>query len=237
MEEQTVAVSDARTARNGAGTWAAAPPPGAVPGKRRRVRPVRVWIGLFVAVVCAGGFVVAARGAEQQRTSVLVVAQRVEAGQVVQRADLREAELRGNVSGVPVSSLDEVVGRVAVVPLVPGSLLARDQVGEAAGFPPAGQALVAVSVRDGGAPPGLAVGQRVAVLAGPGQAAGPQTGAGASPSLSAEGVVVAVRAAADATGGGFVVTLLVDAASGSKVAVLVDPRLVVLSSAAGGGAG
>ncbi|WP_436788894.1 SAF domain-containing protein [Yinghuangia sp. YIM S10712] len=231
-----MAVSDARTARNGAGTWAAAPPQGAVPGKRRRVRPIRVWAGLFVAVVCAGVFVVAARGTDE-RTSVLVVARRVEAGQVVQRADLREVDVRGgNVSGMPVSSVDEVVGRVAVVPLVPGSLLSRDQVGVSAEFPPAGQALVAVSVKDGGAPPGLAVGQRVAVLAGPGQAAGPQTGAGAAPSLSAEGVVVAVRAAADAAGGGFVVTLLVDAVSGPKVAVLVDPRLVVLSPV-GGGAG
>ncbi|UGQ13586.1 SAF domain-containing protein [Yinghuangia sp. ASG 101] len=230
-----MAVSEARTARNGAGTWAAAPPPGTVPGKRRRVRAVRVWAGLFVSAVCAGLFVVAARGTDE-RTSVLVVAQRVEAGQVVQRTDLRETELRGgNVSGVvPVSSVDEVVGRVAVVPLVPGSLLSRDQVGESAGFPVAGQSLVAVSVKDGGAPPGLAIGQRVAVLAGPGQAAGPQNGAGAAPSLSAEGVVVAVRAASDATGGGSVVTLLVDAASGPRVAVLVDPRLVVLGS---GGAG
>ncbi|WP_436776775.1 SAF domain-containing protein [Yinghuangia sp. YIM S09857] len=223
-----MAVSDARTVRNGAGAWSGAPAPGAVPGKRRRVRAVRVWAGLFVAVVCAGLFVVAARGTDDRR-AVLVVAQRVEAGQVVQRADLRETELRGGpVSGVvPVSSVDEVVGRVAVVPLVPGSLLSRDQVGEAAGFPQAGQALVAVSVKDGGAPPGLAAGQHVAVLAGPGQGAAMQKSVGAS--TSAEGVVVAVRAASDATGGGSVVTLLVDADSGSRVAVLLDPRLVVRS--------
>ncbi|MDI2127149.1 SAF domain-containing protein [Yinghuangia seranimata] len=182
----------------------------------------------MVAVVCAAVFVLAARGADD-RVVVLAVARPVQAGQVVGRADLSEVDLGGGrVPGVvPASQVAQVVGRVAVVPLVPGALLAPGQVGEAAGFPPIGRSLVAVLVKDGSAPSGLAAGQRVAVLSGPMQGVGrtdpPPVGSGTS------GLVVEVRAAEQGSGGAVVVTLLVDASQGPGVAVLADPRLIVLA--------
>lgn len=221
--------------------WAgsAVPGPGLVPGKRRRVRPARVWAGVVVAVVCAAVFVVAARGGED-RVAVLSVARPVQAGQAVSPADLSEVELRGDrpPGVVPASEADRVVGRVAVVPLMPGALLAPGQVGDAAGFPPAGRSLVAVLVKDGSAPPAVAVGQRVAVVPGPGAGrtdpqAGSPTGA-AAPGAGTSGLVVSVRDAGPSSGGGLVVTVLVDVQEAPAVAVLADPRLVVLAPQAGG---
>lgn len=227
--------SGVRAARNGSGVWAGAavPGPGLVPGRRRRWRPARVWAGVVVMVVCAAVFVVAARGSDD-RVSVLAVARPVQAGQVVGRADLSEVWLRGDrVPGVvPASDARQVVGRVAVVPLVPGALLSRGQVGEDARFPPAGRSLVAVLVKDGAAPSGLAPGQRVAVVAGPTQALG-RADTAAGPSAGTAGLVVSVKDAGPSSGGGLVVTVLVDASAASSVAVLADPRLVVLASVEG----
>lgn len=226
-----VSGSGVRAARNGFGVWAgsAVPGPGLVPGLRRRWRPARVWTGVVVMVVCAAVFVVVARGSDD-RVSVLAVARPVQAGQVVARADLSEVWLRGDrVPGVvPESDVGQIVGRVAVVPLTPGALLSRGQVGEVAQFPPVGRSLVAVLVKDGAAPSGLAPGQRVAVVAGPTQASGR-----ADASAGTAGLVVSVKDAGPSSGGGLVVTVLVDASAASAVAVLADPRLVVLASAEG----
>ncbi|WTW93458.1 SAF domain-containing protein [Streptomycetaceae bacterium NBC_01309] len=230
-------------AGNGSGLWAgsAAPGPGLVPGKRRRVRPARVWAGLAVAVVCAVVFVVAARGADD-RVTVLAVVRPVQAGQVVSRVDLSEVDLRGNPAAgvVRASEVDRVVGRVAVVPLTPGALLAPGQVGDAAAFPPAGRSLVAVLVKDGAAPSGLTAGQRVAVVPGPGQGSGrtdtptgSPTGSGAA-GAGTPGLVVSVRDAGPSSGGGLVVTVLMDAQAAAAVAVLMDPRVVVLAPQEGG---
>lgn len=230
--------SGVRVAGNGSGLWAssAVPGPGLVPGKRRRVRPARLWAGVAVAVVCAVVFVVAARGADD-RVTVLAVARPVQAGQVVGPGDLSEVDLRGNsVAGVVrASQRDQVVGRVAVVPLLPGSLLAPGQVGDAAGFPPAGRSLVAVLVKDGAAPSGLTAGQRVAVVPGPGQNSGRTDVPSGSPTgAGTAGLVVAVRDAGPSSGGGLVVTVLIDAQAAPAVAVLADPRVVVLAPQEGG---
>lgn len=227
--------SGVRAARNGSGVWAgsAALGPGLVPGRRRRWRPARVWAGVVVMVVCAAVFVVVARGSDD-RVSVLAVARPVQAGQVVARADLSEVWLRGEgVPGVvPTSEAGEIVGRVAVVPLTTGALLSRAQVGEDTRFPPAGRSLVAVLVKDGAAPSGLAPGQRVAVVAGPVQGSG-RADTATGPSAGAAGLVVSVKDAGPSSGGGLVVTVLVDASAAPAVAVLADPRLVVLASAEG----
>lgn len=224
-----------RAARNGSGVWAGStePGPGLVPGRRRRWRPARVWAGLVVTAVCAAVFVVAARGSDD-RVSVLAVARPVQAGQLISRADLSEVDLRGaGIPGVvPASEAGQVVGRVAVVPLMPGALLSPAQVGDGGQFPPAGRSLVAVLVKDGAAPSGLAAGQRVAVVAGPTQGSG-RADAASGPSAGTAGLVVSVKDTGPSSGGGLVVTVLVDASAAAGVAVLADPRLVVLASVEG----
>ncbi|MCA1684100.1 MAG: SAF domain-containing protein, partial [Actinobacteria bacterium] len=73
------------------------------------------------------------------RTPVLAVARPVAAGQVFTAADVRQVPAvdDAGLGLIPASQATAVVGRTAVVPLLPGTLVTRTVVGQAA-FPPAG---------------------------------------------------------------------------------------------------
>jgi hypothetical protein len=106
---------------------------------------------------------------------VLSVARAVSAGSVLTDADLT------TVSIVPADSLHvviaarraEVIGQTAAVPLAVGSLLTAEQLG-AVTDPGAGQSILAVGVKTGRAPAGLAPGASVVVLVVP-SSSGAQT--------------------------------------------------------------
>src|SRR3954447_6874936 len=71
-----------------------------------------------------------------QRKVVLAVAHPVAAGQVIKSSDLRT--VRVSATGVATISETErssVVGHIAAVPLAPGSVLVRSQLGSAASLP------------------------------------------------------------------------------------------------------
>src|SRR5947209_11368619 len=107
-------------------------------GRRRRRVPYLALGGLLV-VVCVLGFA-AATVRLGQRVSVLAVAQPVAAGQRIEAADLTPVSAADDPSLglIPVAQATAVVGRTAVVPLLPGTLLTRSLIGDAA-FPPAGK--------------------------------------------------------------------------------------------------
>lgn len=150
--------------------------------------------------------------------SYLSVARPVPAGQVITDADLRVVRV-ANASGLalmPAAQRSQVVGRSAVVPLAAGSLLTSEQVGPVA-WPPAGQAVIALPVKPGRAPAGLAAGARVVVLVVPPATAGgqpvPQPGSSSAPNGTAgvrRGVatVVSVDASEDQVGSQLVTLLL-----------------------------
>jgi len=186
----------------------------------RRVRPARVLLGvLLILALALAGVVVAER--VDTRVSVLAAARAVNAGQVMTVADIVVVKVAtdAKVPTVPVSRHSSVVGQVAAVPLVAGTLLAPAQLGGPA-WPAAGQAVIAVPVKPGRLPSGLGAGSRVTVLAIP---AGAPGGIGVAatataPALAQAGAtVVSVQEAADQSGT-TVVTVVLAAADAVRMA-------------------
>lgn len=201
-------------------------------GASRRWRPGLVALGVAGAIACAGG-VAWTVGNAGERQPVLSVVRPVAAGEVIEARDVGVVRLGVDdaTQVVRAGQPDAVIGRRAVVPLVPGQLLAPGQLGDAAGFPPDGQALVVVGVEPGMLPAGLAQGQRIAVVPGapPGGRETSDTGADAKVPDPVLGVVNAVGRPESASGKG-AVTVLVDAGAVRRVAQMSDPRVAVLST-------
>ncbi|MCZ0976061.1 SAF domain-containing protein [Streptomyces albulus] len=172
-----------------------------------------------------------------ERTQVLVLAHDVSAGHVLKPGDLRVVQVAAEAGVVPATERGTVLGRRARVPLLGGALLAPGQVGTSAEFPPKGFSQVAFAVEQGGAPPDLSKGERVAVVPGPD---GTGTGTGAvdgareeeSAAPSMVGMVVGVRAP-ESAGGPRVVTVLVETAAVRRAARLDHPHVVVLPTEGG----
>ncbi|WP_230203217.1 SAF domain-containing protein [Parafrankia discariae] len=198
----------------------------------------RALVGVLLVALSVAAFLVIS-GEREGRREVLVVARDVPAGRVLTVQDLRPVSV-GAGAGVDVvaaDAVDAVVGRVAVVPLVAGSLLPAGAVGDRSRVPPAGQAVVGAALKAGQFPPGLIRGDGVSVILTPGStsAADPTVAAPASgsPARSVPGLVVTVQGdEADPAGaGGVVVSLQIaegdaetvaEAAAAGRVALVVQ---------------
>ncbi len=217
--------------RAGRGPWRAA--------RRRRRLPFLALGGLLI-VVCVLGF---AWGAVRlgDRVQVLAVARPVTAGQAITAADLRQVSAAQDpgVQLIPAGQAQQVVGRTAVVPLLPGTLLTPSLVGEAA-FPPAGKVAASLALKPGQYPQGLTNGARVAVYAsatgtgGDGQPApaNASKSAGSAP-VRLQAVVLGVDLAGDGQGA-TVITLLLDASDGARLAAAPAGAVVLMQTAPGG---
>ncbi|MEV8015278.1 SAF domain-containing protein [Streptomyces sp. NPDC086554] len=199
--------------------------PPAVTGSRRR-RLGWVWAGAGAVVVSAVGFTLVAQ-VVGERDQVLVLARDVPPGRVLKPGDLRVVEVAAEAGVVPLAERGSVLGRRATVPLVAGALLARGQVGTRAEFPPSGFSQVALAVEQGGAPPELGRGERVAVVPGPDGAGAAKEEEGEEAASAVAGTVTGVRAA-ESAGGPRVVTVLVETGAARRAAQLEQPRIVVL---------
>lgn len=135
--------------------------PGPPGGRRNRTA---LLTGLVLVVVCGLG-TAALYASAGHRSEVLVMARDVAPGARVTNADLGVAEVAASSSltPVPVSLRSRVVGRLARVGLVKGSLLTPAQLakGDTIG---GGQAVVALLLKFGQAP-NLSPGDRVSVVA------------------------------------------------------------------------
>jgi Chaperone for flagella basal body P-ring formation len=140
---------------------------GARPGSTRtsahRQLPLVV-VGVLLVVGCALAFTDASLHLGS-REEVLVVAQPLDAGQVLTTGDLRAVRVStgGGLNAVLVGEESSVLGRRASVPLVAGAVLTTAEVGNA---PPVGSGsdVVAVGLKAGSYPPDLAPGDRVQVV-------------------------------------------------------------------------
>ncbi|WP_055483211.1 SAF domain-containing protein [Sphaerimonospora mesophila] len=138
------------------------------PALPRRRRPamfllVVVFIGLGVL---AGQYAYAQL---DKRSSVVVVARDVPIGQVIGQDDLAAVRIAADpmVATVPAGRLSEMVGRVAAVDLVAGTLLADGHTTDAM-TPGPGQQLVPLALKPGQLPArGLRAGDHVLVAAEP----------------------------------------------------------------------
>ena len=124
----------------------------------------RVLLGAFLVTAC-GLLGAMALTSTSNRHPVVTVARRVPAGQAVQRADLGRAMVAvdAGTGVVPGSEADRLVGQVALVDLVAGSLLAPGQVGGSRPASP-GQAVIGAALKDGQFPLDLQVGSPVSVV-------------------------------------------------------------------------
>jgi hypothetical protein len=193
-----------------------------------------VALGGLLVIVSVLGY---AYGAVQlgDRVQVLAVARALAAGQVITVSDLRTVSAASDpaVPLILASRAASVVGRSAVVPLLPGTLLTPSLVGEAA-FPPVGKVAASVVVKPGQYPRGLVAGARVAVFVSAGApGAGPAATAAAA-QVRLEAAVLDVDPAGDGQGG-TVVTLLVDEADSERLAAAPSGGVVLMQLAPGGG--
>jgi hypothetical protein len=201
-----------------------------------------VALGGLLVIVCVLAY---AYGAVRlgDRVSVLAVARPVAAGQPITAADISQVSAAQDpaVPLILASRASEVIGRTAVVPLLPGTLLTPALVGEVA-FPPAGKVTASLALKPGQYPQGLTVGARVAVYvaAHPAGAAGvPAAGTGAvqpavTPSSVTSAPLRAVVLGVDLAGdgqGATVVTLLLDAADGGRLAAAPAGGVVLMQTA------
>jgi hypothetical protein len=208
------------TASRGSRT-APAPAAVATPGTRRRRSLPRMVFGALAVVLGAVVFGVVGLHVDPG-ADVLAVARPVTAGARIVDADLQVIHIVADpaLRVFPASQRASVVGQIAAVPLVPGSLLTAGQLGGVTD-PPAGQSVIAIGVKTGRAPAGLVSGASVLVLVVPEGAA--------SSTLQAPAVVRAVEPA-DSSGVTVVTLQLVDqsavqiaGALGEVVLVLQNP--------------
>ena len=155
------------------------------------------------------------------RTSVLIVAEPLAAGDVITADDLRSVPVavsRG-VDVIPASQISNVVGRPAALPLAAGSLLGSVDVGPAV-FPPAGQAVAAVGLKSGMFPLHLAAGDKVQVVlpAQSGVLATPAPSSSSSASAAQPLVATVTAVGRPDSQGGLVANLLMDSDGAAKVA-------------------
>jgi len=163
------------------------------------------------------------------RENVLVTTKAVAAGQLLSPSDLTTAEVsRG--SGLPFIAADEestVVGRPLAVPVVAGAPITTGDVGAPSSVV-AGSDIVAVLLKPGGFPPGLAAGDHVEVV--------PVTATGATQASSSNPVratVLSVGAAVSDANGSSVIGLQVangDATTVAQLAAAGEASIVQLGS-------
>ena len=211
--------------RAGRGPWRAA---------RRRRRMPFVALGSLLVIVCVLAY---AYGAVRlgDRVQVLAVARSVAAGQAISALDLTQvtAAQDPGVQLVPAADVAEVIGRTAVVPLLPGTLLTRALIGDAA-FPPVGKVTASVALKPGQYPQGLASGARVAVYvsANPAQNGGQPAPAASAPARL-QAVVLGVDLAGDGQGA-TVITLLLDSSDGARLAAAPAAGVVLMQTSPAG---
>lgn len=213
--------------RAGWGPWRAA---------RRRRRLPFVALGGLLVIVCVLGY---AYGAVRlgDRVQVLAVARPVAAGQSIVAADLKQvsAARDPSVRLILATRAAQVVGRTAVVPLVAGTLLTPELLGDAA-FPPTGKVTASVALKPGRYPQGLVAGARVAAYV----SANPRDEPAAAANSAADTTparLLAVVLAVDLAGAGqgsTVVTLLLDAADGPQLAAAPDGDVVLMQTSSEG---
>ncbi|MFD1325830.1 SAF domain-containing protein [Micromonospora sonneratiae] len=192
-----------------------------------------VALGGLLVIVCV---LVYAYGAAQlgDRVQVLAVARPVAAGQAITAADLKQVSAARDpgLRLVPASQAVEVVGRTAVVPLVAGTLLTPELLGDAV-FPPDGQVTASVAVKPGQYPQGLAAGARVSVYVSATARDGGQPAPAASSAATGPARLSAVVLGVDLAGNGegsTVVTLLLAAADAPQLAAAPSGGVVLMQT-------
>lgn len=192
--------------------------------RQRRIRRGWVGIGVLAIVLAALGSATLFRaiGPSQE---YLALARDVPVGAQVTASDLRVVRLNASpgLSPVPLSEVDQVIGRYAAVPLVAGSLLTPEQL-TAEPVPGPGEQLVAVTISRDRVPGGsLRAGDPILLVA----TGGSGSGSDDEPPRTFPARVHDVRSATG-RGSDLVVSLLVDQRDGATIASLAASGRVAI---------
>ncbi|MFI9811528.1 SAF domain-containing protein [Saccharothrix variisporea] len=133
-------------------------------GVTRRRGVSRLLVGGLLVLGCVGGFVVISMRSDDRQVA-LALARDVRVGQVLAATDLREVRVAvdADVAVIHADEVSAVVGRPVAASLPAGSLLPPGAVGRVS-LPEAGQGIVALALKPGRLPPGLAAGASVSVV-------------------------------------------------------------------------
>lgn len=130
---------------------------------KRRVRIPELAVGLLVTVMCALGAVLWHLSAAS-KVPALAVSAEVERGDLIEAVDLRTVYVASDDSLVRITDQADVVGKVALVDLAPGTLITPTVVADGAALE-AGDGVVGLALDPGQYPAlGLAPGDRVNVV-------------------------------------------------------------------------
>jgi hypothetical protein len=195
-------------------------------GKRRSV-PYAL-LGAALAVVFAIGFAATSLNLGGKQ-SYLAVVKPVRAGQAIKANDLAVVQVAtdAGLGLIPASAQSSVVGQSAALPLAPGALLTRREVGPAQ-FPADGQQVIAVAVKTGQYPMELAPGAHVVVGTAP-VSGGSGTVSVVPLSAAPSAVVLSITPGTNSGTGS--VSLLADAGAASAIAAIPAAQVQLVLSA------
>jgi hypothetical protein len=189
-------------------------------------------LGAVLVLVCALAFAVTGLRMDP-RTGVLALAASVAAGHVLTDADLTVVRIVADpaLGALPQSQRSAVVGHTARLPLAANSLLSQNVLGPPS-WPPAGQSLIAVSVKSGHAPPGAAAGAQVLVLVVPASSSTNTAAGGKGSGVQVAAAAVVSVGPADSSGT-TVVSLLLASTDAVRIAGALGDVSVVVQGGAG----
>lgn len=194
---------------------------------RARTQVRAQWLILAAALTVLAGVLVAwAIERAADRVDVVSIARPVAAGSVIQADDLTTTAIAFDepvVGLAPASSLDTLVGRVAVVDLRPGVLLSTGMWADGTGLSP-DERTVGALLDIGTHPGGLTTGATALAIA-------TDDAASAAPAAASEpsdGIVVRVLDARTTERGALQVTLAVPEADAARIARLAAAQTLVL---------
>jgi len=191
-------------------------------GRRNRTR---IALGLVVIVLCVLA-TASLFSSANRRTTVLTVRRTVPAGHAISSDDLGTARVSvgADVQTMAAATRDVVVGRVAAVTLVTGSLLVAADVSATARVP-VGMAIVGASLKPGQYPVSLAAGDDVDLV----ETASPAAvGTSAPPADRGAGDVLDVEPASDGSGALALSLLVPDGAAANVAGDAAAGRLSVV---------
>jgi hypothetical protein len=128
-------------------------------------------LAVLLIAGCALGAAVAFTKAGDT-TTVVTVTDGVARGETITREDLTTTRVAGVDGAVPADQLEDLVGRTAVVDLLPGQVVVADA-SSSDPIPAEGETLVGAALEPSQVPDGLAAGDTVRVLAAPEEGADP----------------------------------------------------------------
>jgi SAF domain len=200
---------------------------------RRPRRPYgQMLLAILLIVGCALGAAIAFTKAGDT-TSVVAVTDGVARGETITREDLTTTRVSGVDGAVPADQLQELVGRTAVVDLLPGQVVVA-AASSADPIPAQGETLVGAALEPSSIPDGLAPGDNVRVLAAPEEGSEPDP----SGAILATAVVYTIgdtQVVGSGTGARQVTLIVPDTRADVVALFASSDRIVLVETSAGGG--